>query len=282
MTKLLACIDGSRYADLVCTYAASLAKPLGVSVDLLHVLRRNSEYLAPSDLSGSIGLGARSTLLEELTKVDESRGKLDQEKGRLILDHGREVLSAAGVAAPGILHRRGALVETIGELEGAYDILFLGKRGEHADPGSRYLGSNLEKVARAVTRPLFIAPMEYRPIKRFLIAYDGKNSTRKAVRFFAERPALNHLECHLLSIGEANMSDFEASETELQQAGYSVIAVRQKGDSVEKGVTEYVEARQVDWLAIGAYSHSPLRNLLLGSTTASLILSCKIPMILFR
>ena len=85
MPKLLTCIDGSGYADSICAYAAWFAKHLDAEIDLLHVLRRHSDYQADSNLSGSIGLGARSQLLEELTQVDEARGKLDQEKGKLIL-----------------------------------------------------------------------------------------------------------------------------------------------------------------------------------------------------
>ena len=282
MTKLLVCIDGSIYADTVCTYAAAFSRSLAAEIDLLHVLRRQSSYQATADLSGSIGLGARSALREKLLSVDEARGKLDQQKGKLILSHCQEILSATGVSTTGVLHRRGPLVETIQELETGYDMIFVGKRGEHAQTDSRYLGSNLEKVARGVHKPLFVAALEYRPIQRLLIAFDGKASTLKAVDFFVSHSNLSHLECHLLSIGKIDNGLFETAASRLRETGYSVTGRNEAAGSVEKQITDYVKKERIDWLAIGAYSHSPLRNLLLGSTSASLILSSQIPMVLFR
>lgn len=282
MTKLLTCIDGSSYADSVCTYAAWFAKTLEATVDILHVLRRHSDYEASGDLSGSIGLGARSELLEQLTRVDEQRGKLDQQKGKLILEHGQKILMDAGLENIGLLHRRGALVETIQELEPAYDMLFVGKRGEHANAESRFLGSNLEKVARGVHKPLLVVTDEFQPMNRFLIAYDGKNSTQKAVDFMVKHPSLNHLACHLLAIKHGHEVDLLSAEAKLKEAGYQVTCHIEQSSSVDKTIADYVSQHQIDLLAIGAYSHSPIHNFLLGSTTASLILSCRIPILLFR
>lgn len=282
MKKILACIDGSPYADTVCTYAAAFAKTMGAEIDLLHVLRRQSSYESTADRSGAIGLGARSSLHEQLLAVDEARGKLDQQKGKLILSHGKDVLLEIGAPTPDTIHRRGPLVQTLQELEAEYDILFVGKRGEHAEVGSRYLGSNLEKVARGVQKPLFVATSAYREVRRFLIAFDGKQSTLKAVDFFVSNPSLNHLDCHILSVGDIDSALTQGATAELKTAGYSVTLHHEKSGAVEKHIDSYVEERQIDWLAMGAYSHSPLRNLFLGSTSASLILSSKIPLILFH
>jgi len=38
----------------------------------------------------------------------------------------------------------------------------------------------------------------------------------------------------------------------------------------------------IDLLLMGAYGHSRIRNLIIGSTTTSMIRSCKIPVLLFR
>ena len=92
MAKLIVCIDGSAYADNLCTNAAWVAKQINAGIDLLHVMRRSSDYEAPTDHTGLMGLEARSNLLEELTKVDEERGRLDQEKGKIILKHGAKIL----------------------------------------------------------------------------------------------------------------------------------------------------------------------------------------------
>ena len=284
MSKLLVCIDGSVYADNLCTHAAWVAKHINAEVDLLHVLRRPSDYQAPTDHTGLIGLDARSDLLEELTRVDEERGRLDQEKGKIILEHGAKMLKEAGVETINLIHRRGSLVETIQEFEDSVDMIFMGKRGEHADMDSVFLGANLEKVARAIHKPLFIVASVVRPIKRFLIAYDGKDSVRKAIDYITDRPLLKKgVECHLLVV-ERSKGDIETSEAEqkLRKAGFTTILKTEQSHHVDQVISSYVVENQIDLLITGAYSHSRMHSLLLGSTTASLIKSCKVPLLLFR
>lgn len=283
MTKLLVCIDGSGYADNICTNAAWAAKRMNADIDLLHVLRRHSAYqAAASDHTGSIGLGARSGLLADLAKVDEERGRLDQQKGRIILEHGEKLLKAAGIEDVNTLHRRGSLIDTIQEFEDDVDMVFIGKRGEHADLESEYLGANLEKTARAVHKPLFVVSSVVRPIKRFLIAYDGKDSVRKAVDYVTAQPLLKGLECHLLAAETSDTVNTDKTEKRLRDAGFDVKITHQKCDHADKAIADYVVTHDIDLLVTGAYSHSRMRSLLLGSTTAALIKSCKIPLLLFR
>jgi nucleotide-binding universal stress UspA family protein len=284
MGKLLVCIDGSVYADNLCTHAAWVAKQINAEIDLLHVLRRPSDYQAPTDHTGLIGLDARSDLLEELTRVDEERGRLDQEKGKIILEHGAKILKEAGVETINLIHRRGSLVETIQDFEGSVEMIFMGKRGEHADMDSVFLGANLEKVARAIHKPLFIVSSVVRPITRFLIAYDGKDSVRKAIDYITEHPLLKKgLECHLLVV-ERGKGDIETSEAEqkLRTAGFTVIRKTEQNHHADQVISSYVVENKIDLLITGAYSHSRMHSLLLGSTTASLIKSCKVPLLLFR
>lgn len=283
MYKLLICIDGSSYADNICNNAAWVAKKLNAEVTLLHVLRRHSDYQASlSDHTGSIGLGARSELLEELTKVDEQRGRFDQEKGRIILKHGEKILKDAGVENVNILHRRGSLVDTVKELEPEMDMIFIGKRGEHANMESEFLGANLEKTARAIHKPLFVVSSVVRPIKRFLIAYDGKASVSKAVDFVCNNPLLQGMECHLLAVETGDKIDTTTTEKKLRDAGFDVKIKHEKNNHPDDVIANYVKAHDIDLLLTGAYSHSRMRSILLSSTTASLIKSCKVPLLLFR
>lgn len=283
MTTLLVCIDGSAYADNICANAAWVAKRLNAEVNLLHVLRRHSDYEAPaSDHTGSIGLGARSELLADLTKVDEERAKLDQKKGRIILEHAEKILRDAGVEKINLLHRRGSLVETLQELEPSIDMIFIGKRGEHANTESEYLGANLEKTARAIHKPLYVVSSVVRPIERVLIAYDGKDSVRKAVEYIANTQLFKGLEGHLLAVESGDTINTDESERTLKSAGFNLTITRQKNKHPDEAIAHYVKENNIDILITGAYSHSRVRNLLLGSTTASLIKTCKVPLLMFR
>ena len=92
--SILACIDGSKYSNIICSYASWANKILKTEkIKLLHVQAPHSQRSSKNDdYSGSIGLGVKNTLLEKLTKIDEEEGKLLQQKGRLILEHGKEIL----------------------------------------------------------------------------------------------------------------------------------------------------------------------------------------------
>ncbi|MFN3828358.1 MAG: universal stress protein [Micavibrio sp.] len=283
MIKLLVCIDGSLYADNICTNAAWAAKRLNAEIDLLHVLRRSSDYQAVADdRTGAIGIDARSGLMEELARVDEERGKLDQQKGRLILEHSEKALRAAGIEKINLIHRRGSLSETIKEMENGIDMIFIGKRGEQANPDSEFLGSNLEKVARLIHKPLFVVSRFVRPMERFAIAYDGKENANKAVEYAASSPLLRGLECHLLTVDQSGQLDTSDIVSKLSTAGFDVKVSNQKSDQVDQAIASYVADHKIDLVLTGAYSHSRVRSILIGSTTASLIKACHVPLILFR
>ena len=280
---ILACVDGSVYTDSVLAHGAWAGKRLNVPVQPLHIQPPGSEYAGPPDLSGAIGLGAKSSLLEKLTQMDEARSKLDQQKGKLILEHAKEVLIGAGIGAVSTLHRRGSLVETLSELEASTQLSVLGKRGEHADFASLHLGSNLERVVRAAHHPVLVASRSFQPIERFVIAYGGP-STRKAVDFVAASPLLAGLECHLLKVGadnDENRRSLAQAAEQLRQAGFAVQSKIEQGKADET-ITAYVKANAIGLLVMGAYGHSHIRTLIIGSTTSSMLRSCPIPVLLFR
>ncbi|MDF1581603.1 MAG: universal stress protein, partial [Desulfuromonadales bacterium] len=170
--RVLACIDGSTYSPAVCDAAAWAALRLEAPLTFLHVLHKE-QAAPPVDLSGSIGLGARESLLEELAALDEKRGKLARQQGQQLLDAAQERARSAGVAAPEGLQRRGGLVETLSEQQEEIRLLVLGKRGEAAQVASEHLGSHLERVIRSLQRPILVTPTEWHPPQRIMLAFDG-------------------------------------------------------------------------------------------------------------
>src|SRR5699024_12335670 len=85
MSKILACIDTSPYANSVCDLTAWAATRLPSSVEVLHVIQRKSAVQERRDHTGAIGLGVKSGLLEELTRIEEAQGKLAIAAGRMLL-----------------------------------------------------------------------------------------------------------------------------------------------------------------------------------------------------
>ena len=47
-------------------------------------------------------------------------------------------------------------------------------------------------------------------------------------------------------------------------------------------ISAYVKSEAMDMLIMGAYGHSHIRTLIIGSTTSSMLRSCPIPVLMFR
>lgn len=280
--NILALIDGSVYARSVCEYAAWLATGLNSGVELLHVLGRRET--ASADLSGSIALGARSALLKELSSLDEERARLAQKRGRAILEDAEEILREAGVEAVMPRLRNGDLVEAVAEAESTASMVVIGKRGEAADFARLHLGSNLERIVRSVTKPVFVASRAYQPIKKVLVAFDGGPSALKAVDHVARSPLFVGMEIRLLTVGADNEETrrrLENAVATLRAGGHEATFDIVSGQP-EPVIAGIVERDGIDLLVMGAYGHSRIRAMIIGSTTAEMIRSCKVPILLFR
>src|SRR3546814_1055960 len=96
----------------------------------------------------------------------------------MLLDDARLRLEAAGVTDVTARLRHGDLLEAVQEVEASGDLVVIGKRGEAADFAKLHLGSNLERVVRASRKPVLVASRAFRPIGRFLIAFEDRKSTR--------------------------------------------------------------------------------------------------------
>lgn len=284
MAKLLALIDGSIYSHSVCDHAAWVARQTDAAIDVLHVLGRRDTSSVPANLSGNLSVDARDTLLAELVSLDEQKAKLAQKRGRILLADAQERLTGAGISEVTTKLRNGDLIETVEEFETDADLIVLGKRGEAADMAALHLGSNLERVVRSSKRPILVASRAFKPIKRFLIAFDGGPSAIKAVEYVAGSPYLAKLECRLLTAGRDTPETRESLEKAaalLRNAGLSVETDIRQGQA-EDVIAAAADADDIDLLLIGAYGHSRIRSLIIGSTTTEMIRSCLIPIMLFR
>ncbi|MFT6300832.1 MAG: nucleotide-binding universal stress UspA family protein [Granulosicoccus sp.] len=284
MTNILAVIDGSAYSASVCEHAAWIAEFSPSKVDVMHVLGRRDVSSEPSNLSGSIGLGARSSLLSELVELDAQKARLAQKRGRAILEDAEALLRQRGVMSVTTKLRNGEIVESVHTLEKDASLIVIGKRGEAADFDSGHLGSNLERVVRSTRLPVLVASRSFQPIKKVLVAFDGGPSSLKAIEYFATQKQYNFLECLVLSVGVDSIEQrrqLEGAVATLKNGGYNVTGEIVAGHT-EMAIAAKVEQENIDLLLMGAYGHSRIRNLIIGSTTTEMIRSCKVPVLLFR
>ncbi len=281
--KIIALVDGSTYAQSVCDHAAWVAERTGWAVELLHLLGRR-EGAETADYSGSIALGARTALLEELAELDAQRARLVTHRGRAILEDARAILDRAGINEITTRLRRGDIVETVAEQEAGAEMILIGKRGEDADLARGHLGSNLERVVRASRKPVFVAARAFKPIGRVLIAHDGGASAMRAVEHVARTPLYRGLEANVVTVGSA--SDAARKSLADAKAALDAAGITVKTDIVtgqpETALAKLVEEAPFDMVVMGAYGHSRIRSLIIGSTTTEMIRSCKVPIVLTR
>ncbi|QTF91942.1 universal stress protein [Halomonas sp. BM-2019] len=281
--QVMAAIDGSTFSEGVCDYAAWASLTLDAPLTFLHVVD-NHPQTAETDLSGHIGLGAREHLLEELAHLDERRAKVAQEQGRLMLKAGRERAIEGGIAEPATRQRNGTLVETLEELEQEMRLLVIGKRGETAHQDSGHLGSNLERVVRSLHRPILMVPQRFTRPEKAMLAFDGSETTRKGVEMLARSPLFAGIPVHVVIIGAEtgdNRSQLDWALATLRDAGHAAEGAIRAGE-VESTLRAYQEEHGIDLLVMGAYGHSRIRHLLVGSTTTGMLRMAAVPVLLLR
>ncbi len=284
MKKILTCTDGSIYAPSIYDHTAWAAKRLDTSVHVLHMLNPHRERAARADLSGNIGPDTGSDLLKELVEFEETHNRLAREQGKLIVADAERHLRAAGVAEVTTEQQHGELVESVTRMEERADLVVVGKRGKSADFATMHLGSNLERVIRASIRPVLVTSRQFKPIERFLVAYDGGPSVEKAIQFAVEEPLLNGLGCHLLRAGKIDADAkwyLEEAAEKLRAVGYVVSVEAEPGDP-EHVIANTLEPQKIDLIVMGAYGHSRIRHLIIGSTTTEVVRTCKVPVLMFR
>ena len=253
---------------------------MDASVLVFHVIERAEQPLS-HDLSGSIGFDASSELLSELASVDEAQARVARLRGKAILEDAEKQLAPCKVST---VQRHGSLVDALDEFEKDASLVVIGKRGEHMDLAKGHLGSNLERVVRNARIPVFVVARSFKPVDRFLIAFDGGPSALKAVHHVATGKLLRGSECHLISVGKPGSDlarSLEESVTALRGAGFTVTSSLLQGDPDEVIASE-VKNLQIDLLVMGAYGHSRVRQFILGSTTTNLVRTCHVPVLLFR
>ncbi|SDJ68555.1 universal stress protein [Microbulbifer yueqingensis] len=279
---VLSCIDGSRHTSAVCDYAAWIALRTGAPLKLLHNIERGN-VPAVADLTGSIGLGSQEELLEELTALEQQRSRLMVQQGKLMLQAARERATMTGVEQVETCQRHDNLAESLIELEDSIRVLVLGIRGEEHGDSEQGLGSQLENVVRSLHKPILVVNREFSEPRRIMLAYDGSEAAGKALRMVADSPAFRDISCHLVFVGDPERAEtlLAGASAELDAAGLAVTASNLKGNTVE-ALIAYQQENDIDLTVMGAFSHNRLRDLLMGSITAKMLLKTRQPVLLLR
>lgn len=282
--RVLACVDKSRFANFVADYASWAARGLDVPLEFLHILDKHPELGPGKDHSGSLGLEPQEALMEQLIAEESVRSKAAREEGRFFLSRLRDRAMAQGVENPSMRQRYGELEETLVEQQASVELFVLGRRGESAESTGRDLGRNLERMVRALQKPILAVTEEFVTPTRVMVAFDGGVVTRRGIEMIANSTLFRSLPCDIVMSGEINKGSSEQLEkarAKLADAGLQVEALTLPGDP-EREIVRAIKERSIDLLVMGAYSHSVLRRIFRGSRTSDLLRAATVPTLLLR
>ncbi|AVI64183.1 universal stress protein [Halomonas sp. GFAJ-1] len=281
---VFAAIDGSQFSEGVCDYAAWASLALSAPLSFVHVVDNHSQVPDEQNLSGNLRFGARERLMKELSELDERRAKVNREQGKHMLEAAKARAIDDGVSDPITRQLNGTLVETLVALEKDMRLLVVGKRGETAHQASGHLGSNLERVVREMHSPVLMVPKTFKQPEKVLIAFDGSKTARKGVEMLARSPLFTGAECHVLIVGSdtaEHHSQLDWALSTLRDAGHKAEGAIRPGE-VDDTLQAYEKEHGIDLLVMGAYGHSRIRHLLVGSTTTAMLRNSKIPVLILR
>ena len=280
---ITACIDGSASSAAVCDAAAWASKTIDAPIRFLHVLEWARTPTA-DDLSGAIGLGSRSRLMEELTELDEKRGRIALEHGKLLLEEARERAAKQGAANVTLQQRRGSLVEGLQDAEEETRLFIIGRLGTGNEGRDEAIGSQVETVVRTIKRPILATVGDFTPPERFMLAYDGSAAADTAVARVARSPLLKGMPGYVVMVGEdtnGTRVQIEGAAGRLREAGHEVEHHLLRGNVVE-ALMGFRRENGVGLTVMGAYGHSRFREFFLGSNTERMISQSAVPLLLLR
>ncbi len=93
------------------------------------------------------------------------------------------------------------------------------------------------------------------------------------------------LDVHIVTVVSNSEDDalkhLREAEKTMRAGGFSPICQMLHGET-EEAISSYVATNDIGMLVMGAYGHSRIRYLIIGSTTTEMIRTCKVPVLLFR
>lgn len=281
---VLACIDGSILSEAVCDYAAWIAQRVDAPLKLLNTIDHHHETAATTDLSGNIGMDSRDHLLKELTSQEQQQSKVRIQQGKIILKTAKERLLKDGITDPVTILQHGSLIDSLIELEQSIRVLVIGARGKVHEEQRDQIGAKLESMIRSLHRPILVVYEAFRTPQHIMVAFDGSEAAEKALDIVANSPLYKGLTCHLVYVRKKGATDnpLVTAASKLHAAGGIDVNSTVLQGKPEQALCDYQASHKIDMTIMGAFSHTRIHDLLLGSFTVKMLLNTRTPLLLLR
>jgi nucleotide-binding universal stress UspA family protein len=273
ISSLLLATDGSIYADVATDCTAWIAARTGAKVTALYVI--DARRLA----------GHFIKHIAEVLNTEPSEGVIDRvrdyyhRQGETALGRASAICERHGVKCETRLER-GNVVKVISDAAAEADMLVIGERGEDQEFETGFLGSVTEKLVRKVDRAVLLTGLEFRELQRALLAYDGSEAARGAMRMLARLAVALGLEIDAVQMIEEGEPTTALNEV-IDYFQHSPVRVHThylKSDT-HAVIIEHAKETHSDLLVMGAFDNRLADSLALGTTTEYLIRNSPVPVL---
>jgi len=271
--RIIVGIDGSPASITAARQAFRIGNFYGVPVIGIYVVDvRLLEESFLADLAGVLGFTYYEGISAKVKDFLEKQGDAILTEFSAL---GRELGAKVSVVqTTGVPYR-----EIVSQAD-PEDLIVLGKAGRKPVKGV-LVGSNSEKVARHAECPVFLIPEEDRELKKALVAYDGSENAKLALKLCDSMKPLFGYGIDVLFVEEEEGQGSRVREEvgEILTQEHSFVAVP---GFPEERIVGYVRDNNIDLLFLGAYGKGRFKELFLGSVTSFVIHHLDIPMFLTK
>jgi nucleotide-binding universal stress UspA family protein len=277
--SILVCTDGSPHGDTACDYGFHLGGKLKARVSGLHVLdSRVLEGPLMADISGWLGASPYAD------QIQQFRDLLEQ-KGQAVAEAFEKRAVTAGISASCEV-KMGHPARIILEQEVHAELVVLGQRGEHAELAGDVAGSVADRVVRHSVKPCLMTPQSFKPVGKILVAYDGSSLASKALHEGIELAMAISAPLVVLAVAEHRDLDvaqeYALAAMRLVRAHECPAAPMVAEGPAGQVIMAKAEETGADLIVVGAFGHTRMRQLVLGSTTSFLMARSTKPVMLVR
>ncbi len=273
--QILVPTDGSEFATIGVQYAIGLAKQHDASIVGLHIVDiRMLEGPFLRDISASLGTAPYVNYQNNIAAILDERGKAT-------LDDFKQRCERSGIAFQGV-QVTGSVMQTIVTQSELADVIVIGRGVEHGQWMEGLVGSTTESVIRHTKRPVLVTGRSEAKIRRFVVAYDGSQHARSALQFATSLGEAWLVPFEVVTIArEGGDRIIEEARSYLEAHELAVEYTIRDGDPRET-LIDFAREREADLLVMGAFGHSKVRELLMGSTTHYILNHAPCPLLLAR
>ncbi|OHC07349.1 MAG: hypothetical protein A2545_01410 [Planctomycetes bacterium RIFOXYD2_FULL_41_16] len=279
--QILVATDGSENSLTAADYAINLARLFnatirGLFVKDVKILTGPLIHDIGTSIGGMVPYGTFNQTIRELleSQADAALNQVEGKCAQAKVTFTREI-------------REGIVSREIIKSADDCDLIAMGKMGAHAEWRDVFLGTNVEYVVRQTHKPVLITPSEYKPFRKMLIAYDGSSFADKALRSGTEIAQAMKLPITVVCVADKKdeaLQTLSKAKTFLEGYKLAVDAVAKEESDHAVGILEVCndEDSKFDILVMGAYGHSRLQEMILGSTTVRVMRSTNCSILLCR